>query len=156
MISWQFNPEEYNPNRFELVPPGEYRVRIEDAEEQTSRDKGYPMIKMTLKVSGYEGSIWHYMVFMGDTPDRVRITNDNLGRIFDSFNIPQGDTNPEHWKGKVGAASIKNEPDNKGNMRATVSFFIQRAKQDELPAWQEHRAARIEPEMVKPNEPIPF
>ena len=154
MIEWRFNPEDYNPDRFELVPPGDYRVRIENAEEQTSKS-GYPMIRMTLKVSGYNGSIWHYMVFMNDNPDRVRMTNDNLGRIFDSFGIQAGDLNLEHWKGKVGAAAIKNEPDNKGNIRASVNYFIQREKQDTLEQWCERRP-RVSPEMVKPDDPIPF
>ena len=155
MIEWRFNPDDYNPDRFELVPPGDYRVRIEDAEEKTSKS-GYPMVQMRLKVSGYNGSIWHYMVFMSDTPERVKITNDNLGRIFDSFGIQQGDLNLEHWKGKVGAAHVKNEPDNKNNMRAVIGYFIQRAKQDELAGWQEHAVGRINPEMVNPDVPIPF
>ena len=155
MITWKFNPEDYNPDRFELVPPGDYRVRIEDAEE-TSSKSGYPMIKLTLKVSGYNGKVWHYMVFMADTPERMKMTNDNLGRIFDSFGIPQGDLNVEHWKGKVGAAHIKNEPDHKENMRAVVGYFIQRSKQEELPAWQERPVARIEPEMVSAEDAIPF
>ena len=150
MIKWEFNPEDYNPDRFELVPPGKYRVRIEDAEETASKS-GYPMIKMRLKVSGYNGSVWHYMVFMSDSEQHARMTNDNLGRIFDSFGLAPGDLNLEHWKGKVGAAEIKNEPDNKQTMRAVVSYFIQRAKQDELQAWQEHAVAKIEPE-----NPIPF
>lgn len=155
MIEWRFNPDDYNPDRFELVPPGDYRVRIEEVEEKTSKS-GYPMVVMTLKVSGYNGKVWHNMVFMSDTAKHVQITNDNLGRIFDSFGIEQGDLNLEHWKGKVGAAHIKNEPDNKDNMRAVIGYFIQRAKQDVLPAWQEHRVAPINPEMVNPDEPIPF
>ena len=96
------------------------------------------------------------MVFMSDTPERVKITNDNLGRIFDSFGIAQGDLNLEHWKGKVGAAHVKNEPDNKNNMRAVIGYFIQRVKQDELAGWQEHAIGRINPEMVNPDVAIPF
>jgi hypothetical protein len=155
MIEWRFNPDDYTPDRFELVPPGDYRVRIEDAEEQTSKS-GSPMVKMTLKVSGYNGNVWHYMVFMNNDAEAVKRTNDNLGRIFDSFGILQGDLNLEHWKGKVGAAHIKNEPDNKNNMRAVIGYFIQRSKQDVLPMWQEHRVAKINPEMVNPDEAIPF
>ena len=155
MIEWKFNPDDYNPDRFELVPPGDYRVRIETAEEQTSKS-GWPMIKMRLKVSGSNGSIWHYMVFMNDTPEHIRMTNDNLGRIFDSFAIPQGDLNLEHWKGKVGAVHVKNEPDNKNNMRAVVGYFIQREKQEDLPAWQERKPAKINPEMVKFDDSVPF
>ncbi len=154
MIDWHFNPENYNPDRFELIPPGDYRVRIEDAEEQESKS-GYPMIKMTLKVSGYNGSIWHYMVFMNDNPDKIRMTDDNLGRIFDSFGIPQGDLTLEHWKGKVGAAHVRNEPDNKGTMRAVIGYFIQKEKQDSLPPWQEHRPAQVVPEMVNLDAELP-
>ena len=155
MIEWKFNAGDYNPDRFEVVPPGKYRVRIEEAEETASKS-GYPMIKLRLKVSGSRGSVWHYMVFMNDSAEHMRITNDNLGRIFDSFGIEQGDLNLEHWKGKVGAASIKNEPDNKGVQRAVVGYFIQREMQDELPAWQEHPLAKIAPEMIEPESPIPF
>ena len=155
MIDWKFNPEDYNPDRFQLVPPGKYRVRIEDAEEQTSKS-GYPMIKMKLKVSGYNTQIWHYMVFMSNDAEAIRRTNDNLGRIFDSFGIQAGDLNIEHWKGKAGAAEIKNEADNKGNQRATVSYFIKREEQGGLPMWQEQRPAHINSEMVNPDVGILF
>lgn len=160
-INWKYNPNDYNPDRFQLVPPGKYRVRIEEAEEQTSRS-GYPMIKMTLKVSGYNSHIWHYMVFMNTDADKIRLTNDNLGRIFDSFNIAQGDLNLKDWKGKVGAAEIKNELDNRSTMRAVVSYFITRSEQEKLPAWQEYTAAKpahggvINPEPFDPSEEVPF
>lgn len=115
------------------------------------------MIKMVLKVSGYEGNVWNYMVFNNTDDEARRRTDNNLGRIFDSFSIQQGDFNLEDWKGKVGAASIKNEPDNKGTMRAVIAWFIQRNKQDTLPTWQEHRTAQINPEMVDIDEEhIPF
>lgn len=156
MINWKFNPDNYKPKSYELVPPGDYRVRIENAEEQTSRT-GKQMIKMTLKVSGYEGNIWEYIVLNQSDEKAIRRTDNKLGRIFDSFRIQQGDLNLENWKGKVGAASIKNEPGDKGTMWAKVAWFIQRDKQDELPKWQEHRVAQINPEMINPeDEEIPF
>ena len=138
MINWQYNPNEYKPEGFELIPPGQYRVRIEKAEEQTSK-KGYPMIKMILKVNGYNTKLWHFMVFMNTDPEMIRMTNNNLGRIFDSFDIPTGDLNLQDWQGKVGAANIKNELDDKNEMRAKISYFIPRNKQNDLPAWSEHR-----------------
>ena len=157
MISWKYNAADYQANKFELIPPGTYRVRIEDAKEEISKSKGYPMVKMTLKVSGYNSHIWHYMVFINTDAESVRRTNDNLGRIFDSFNITPGDFNLEHWKGRVGAAEVKNAPDNKGTMRAGVSYFIKRSEQDKLPIWQEHPVAKIEPEMVDfENDQPPF
>ncbi len=147
MLSWKYNPENYNAdgNSYQLVPPGQYRVRIEDAEETISKASGKDMIKLTLKVSGYEGHIWYYQVLDGSTAEKRRNTDNRLGQIFDSFNIPQGDMNLENWKGKVGAANIKNELDNKETMRAVISWFIQRSKQDELPAWQEHPYSEPQP-----------
>lgn len=156
MIQWNFNPANYKPNRFELVPPGDYRVRIEEVEEQESKS-GYPMLKMTLKVSGYETTLWHFMVFMNDTAEHIQMTDNNLGRIFDSFGIEQGDLNSEHWKGKVGAAHVKNDPGNNGAMRAVIGYFIQRGKQAQLPPWQEGSTpAPIVEEMMNPDESIPF
>lgn len=38
-----------------LVPPGEYRLRIKDAEEQTSKS-GNPMVKLTLRVLKEDGT----------------------------------------------------------------------------------------------------
>ena len=156
MIDWKYNPENYNANGYELIPPGKYRVRIEEAEETTSKASGKPMIKLTLKVSGYEGNLWYYQVLDGSTPEKRANTDNRLGQIFDSFGIQQGDFNLVHWKGRVGAANIKNELDNRETMRALISWFIQREKQDDLPAWQEHKAARMNPEMVNPDEGIPF
>ncbi len=44
MLNWRFNPANYNAEGYQLVPPGKYRVRIEDAEEQESKT-GKPMVK---------------------------------------------------------------------------------------------------------------
>ena len=161
MIDWKYNPENYNAEGNQLVPPGQYRVRIEEADERVSRT-GKDMIRLRLKVSGYNGSVWHYLVFDKSSPEAVARTDDNLGRIFDSFKIQQGDLNLQKWKGKVGAAQIKNELDNKENMRAVVQFFIRLKDQDELPAWQEHPApkatqpASFNPQPLKADEDIPF
>ena len=154
MIDWKFNAANYNPNRYELIPPGDYRVRIEDAEEQESKS-GYPMIKMTLKVSGYNSKVWHNMVFDNTSAEAEARTDFYLGRIYDSFNIPIGSMNLQEWKGKVGAAEIKNELDNKGTMRAVVNWFIRRNEQDELPLWQEHGGGKINPEMAEMGENFP-
>ena len=151
MVDWKYNPEDYGKTR--LVEPGKYRVRIEEAEEQTSKS-GKQMIVMKLKVSGYGNfKIWHYIVFLPDMPE---ITNRNLGEIFDSFNIEQGDFNLYNWKGKVGAAEIDNESDQNGNLRSRVKHFVKREDQDTLPAWQEKTVqGTINPEMVNFSKP-PF
>lgn len=154
MLNWKYNPSNYNAEGYQLVPPGQYRVRIEDAEEMESKT-GKPMVKMKLKVSGYNGYIWKYVVLDSTSPEAVARTDDRLGRIFDSFNIPVGSMNLEDWKGKVGAAEIKNEPNDKGTQRAEVNWFIRRNEQRELPAWQEHPVAKVNPEMADLEDELP-
>ncbi|MBQ3455228.1 MAG: DUF669 domain-containing protein [Synergistaceae bacterium] len=150
MIQWTYNAADFNPNRFKLIPPGKYRVRIEEAEEQTSKT-GKQMVKLTLKVSGYNSTIWHYVVFDMTTPEGITRTNDRLGWIYDSFSIQPGNLDVETWKGKAGAAEIINEDNNKGGKRAVVKNFILRKDQSELPAWQDstaHTSPQVNSEMV--------
>ena len=154
MLNWKFNPENYNAEGYQLVPPGQYRVRIEDAEETESKT-GKPMVKLKLKVSGYNGYIWNNIVLDSTSPEAIARTDNRLGRIYDSFQIPQGSMNLQEWKGKVGAANIKNEPDNKGVQRAVVNWFMRRNEQDELPLWQEHPSAKVNPEMVDVEDNLP-
>ncbi len=148
MINWSYNPEDYG--KIKPIKPGNYRVRIEEAEEQVSKT-GRDMIKMTLKVSGQSTKIFHYFVFLQELPE---VTNDKLGRIFDSFGITPGDLNVLNWKGKVGAAEISNETDNQGNLQSRVKFFIKRDQQGLLPAWQEN-PTRINSDMLNPDSDEP-
>lgn len=150
MIDWEFNADDYSPNGF-LIPVGKYRVRIEDAEAAKSK-AGNNMIKLTLKVSGYTSQIWHYLVL---NPEKREYTNQKLGELWNSFNIPMGNFNLEGWKGKVGGANIKHEPDNDGNMQARVSYFLKREDVEKLPAWQEKgsntsNTGNIDAEMYDP------
>ena len=156
MINWKFNPENYDPDSYgyQLIPPGIYRVRIENAEETVSKTTNKPMIKMTLKVSGYKSNVWYYIIMDNSSPEAIKRTDNKLGSVFDSFNIPQT-LNLQEWKGKVGAAEIKNELDNKNVMRHAVSWFVVRRKQDNLPAWQEHPAAPINSEMLDMDNELP-
>lgn len=134
MIGWKFDANQYDPNKsFELIPVGDHRVRIETVEEQISKNTGYEMLKLTLSVSGYGSKLFHYVVFM---PDKSEITNQNLGTIFDSFGIQQGNMNIYEWQGKVGAARVKHEQYD-GKPQAKIAYFLLRSKQDDLPPWQE-------------------
>lgn len=156
MIEWKFNPSNYKAEGYQLIPAGKYRVRIENAEEKTS-STGKPMIKLTLKVNGYNSKVWHYVVFDSTSEEAKARTDDRLGRIFDSFEIEQGNLNLEDWKGKSGGALIKNEPDNKGVMRAVVSYFLKQGDQILLPMWEDQPAAKVNDEMLNPEEEIvPF
>ena len=131
-IAWDFNATDYEENSFKPIPVGDHRVRIASAEEQTS-SKGRPMVKLVLDVSGHNGTIWHYIVFMADN---AKLTNQKLGELWNSFGIPQGDLNIANWVGKVGAARVKHE-DYEGQPSPKVAFFISKDRQDKLSPWQE-------------------
>ncbi|MBQ6738606.1 MAG: DUF669 domain-containing protein [Synergistaceae bacterium] len=132
MINWTFNPKDYVENA--LIKPGEYRVRIDDAEETTSKSNRQ-MIKMTLAISGYNIKIFHYVVFLQEYPE---ITNNNLGQIFESFGITPNDFVMDHWKGKVGGAKIDNELNKQTEqMQNVIKRFLKPAKTNGLPAWVE-------------------
>ncbi len=132
MINWNFNTNDYEEKTFRPIPVGDHRVRIASAEEQTSK-AGKPMVKLVLDVSGYNGTLWHYIVFM---EDNAKLTNQKLGELWNSFGIQQGNLNINTWVGKVGAARVKHE-DYEGHPSPKVAFFIGRDRQDKLDPWQE-------------------
>lgn len=133
--SWQFDPNDYEPNgTFELVPVGYHRVRIEDAEETQSKT-GKGMIKLTLAVSGRKSKLWFYLVF---DENNKQMTNQKLGEVWESFNLKVGDLNILNWKGKVGACNVKHKPrEGTNEMQAQVNYFLERKRQEDLPAWAE-------------------
>lgn len=131
-ISWNFNASDYEVKEFSPIPIGDHRVRISGVEEKKSSN-GNDMLVLTLDVSGHNGSLWFYLVFM---PTNPQITNQRLGQIFDSFGIVPGDMNTSNWIGKVGGARIKHELYN-GETSAKISYFLSRSKVDSLPAWVE-------------------
>ena len=132
MINWNFNSSDYEEQNFKPIPVGDHRVRIASAEEQTS-SKGNQMIKLVLEVSGHNATIWHYIVFM---PENEKLTNQKLGELFNSFGIQQGNFNLQSWIGKVGAAKVKHELYD-GETQPKISYFINKERQDKLPAWVE-------------------
>lgn len=132
MINWNFDSNDYTEQSFRPIPVGDHRVRIASAEEQTSQ-AGNQMIKLVLDVSGYNSTIWHWVVFM---PDKKELTNQKLGELWNSFGIQQGNFNLQSWVGKVGAAKVKHEARN-GETNAKIAYFISKDRQDKLPAWQD-------------------
>ena len=135
---WKFNSSDYEETSFKPIPVGEHRVRISSAEEQQS-SKGNPMIKLVLEVSGHNSTIWHYVVFL---PTNAKLTNQKLGELWNSFDIPQGNFNLNSWVGKVGAAKVKHE-DYNGEPSAKIAYFINKDRQDKLPAWKEPSNASL-------------
>ena len=131
-IQWQFTSEDYEEKSFQMIPVGDYRVRIAEAEEKVSAN-GNQMIVLTLDVSGYSSKIFHNLVLLKDNP---KLVNQKLGELWNSFGIQQGNFNLQSWVGKVGAAKVKHEEWN-SEMRAKVAYFINRERQDKLPEWKE-------------------
>ena len=119
MINWNFDSNMYDEQSFKPIPVGDHRVRIASAEEQIS-GSGRQMIKLVLEVSGYNSTIWHFVVFM---PENQKLTNQKLGEFFNSFGIQQGNFNLNSWVGKVGAAKVKHEEYN-GEASAKIAYFI--------------------------------
>lgn len=130
-----YDANKFNPNiSFDPPPVGKHRVRIEEAEEQTSKS-GNTMIRVSFSVSGHPGRVFHYFV------DNEYLQR-NIDPFFDSFGIRPGDFNVLGWKGKAGAACLKHEMYN-GNPQARISYFVLKSQQDNLPAWQEEKDADV-------------
>jgi hypothetical protein len=138
MVNWNFNAADYEETSFKPIPVGDHRVRIASAEEQMS-SSGRQMIKLVLDVSGYNSTIWHFIVLL---QDNQKLTNQKLGELWNSFGIPQGNFNLNTWVGKVGAAKVKHE-EYQGETNAKVAYFIKKDRQDKLPAWQEPNNASV-------------
>ncbi len=160
MIDWKYNPENYESESYDLIPAGEYRVKIEDAAEQVSQS-GKDMIRLKLKVNGYSVPLWYYMVFDNSTEESKKRTDQRLGAIYESFEIERGNVNVNDWKGKTGGARVKQRADNKGEMRSEVHYFLSRKKVTTLPAWEGKNEeqtdfGRIPPMEDESNNRIPF
>lgn len=131
-MAWEYKREE-SSNEFQVIPEGEYRIRIKSADKAVSKS-GNDMLKLTFEVSGYNSLLFHYIVFMADRPE---ITNRMLTQFFDSFkDIPEGEFDTSKWIGKVGACKVKHEEYN-GKQSAKIHYFINANKQGSLPAWKE-------------------
>ena len=129
-MAWNYQREE---TQFEVLPEGQYRIRIKSAEKTQSKS-GNDMLALQFEVSGSNSILYHYIVFLADRPE---ITNRMLTQFFDSFkDIPEGEFDTAKWIGKVGACKVKHDEYN-GNKTAKVSYFIKAEKQGDLPAWKE-------------------
>jgi len=152
-MAWQYQREE-NSNFTTNIPEGKHRIRIKSAEKAVSKS-GNDMLALQFDVSGYNTSLYHYIVFLQDKPE---ITNRNLTQFFDSFkDIPDGEFDTSKWIGKVGACTVKHEEYN-DNINAKVDKFIPADKQGDLPPWQEMASNNASAELTDAqiNETLPF
>lgn len=153
MIKWNFNPNEVEEKSYSPLPIGEYRVRIENVEEGQG-DK-YPYYKLTLQVNGDNRKLWYYLSFMDG--EKSRFTNTNLSNIWNSFDIPVGELNPDKWIGKVGACRVKHDMYN-GQERAKIAYFLNREQQDKLPPWEDTNTPYIDSDfsLLMEDDDVPF
>ena len=149
MVDWKYNPSNYNEDGHELIPAGDYRVRIDEAAEKISQS-GKEMIRLKLKVNGYNTPIWYYVVFDSSSEEARKRTDQRLGSIFDSFQIERGTLNPQDWEGKIGGARLKNSTDANGDMRSEVHYFLSRKKTEILPAFESNE------EKAEPKTDVSF
>lgn len=132
MANWTFDPTTYEEKDFQIIPAGDYRARIFDVAERTfsSGNEGY---EITLSVNGYNSKIWYYLVLDKNDPKK---TNQRIGDFFNSFGITNTVMGTgKQWIGAVGAVRIKHEQ-YEGKNTAKVAYCINRARQDNLPAWK--------------------
>ena len=151
MVAWTFDPNMYEEQDFQIIPVGDYRVRIEDVIEKTfsSGNEGYEII---LAVNGYSSKLWYYLVLDRNDPKK---TNQRIGDLFNSFGITDHHLGSgKQWIGKVGAVRVKHE-EYSGNMSAKVAYVINRKKQDKLAPWKD--AGNAAPVAVNvSHEDLPF
>lgn len=138
-MSWDFKREE-SSGFTTKVPEGKHRIRVKSADKAVSKN-GNDMLALQFDISGYDTTLYHYIVFMNDRPE---ITNRMLTQFFDSFKgIPDGEFDTRKWIGQVGACTIKHEEYN-GNTNAKVGYFIHADKQSDLPPWKEPDGTEVD------------
>lgn len=156
-ISWNYDPSQYQEKNFELIPQGDYRLRIADVVEKTFKS-GNPGYEITMDVSGQASKVWFYLVL--DESNRAQ-TNQRIGEFFDSFGITgTGMGSGKQWVGSVGAGRIKHDEYN-GKTSAKVAYLIGRNRQDKLAPWKEvgngtaKAAPAAQPQVEIPSD-LPF
>lgn len=141
MANWTFDPSQYEEKDFQIIPVGDYRVRIADVVEKrfNSGNEGY---EITLDVSGYNSKLWFYLVL---NPNEVQKTNQRIGEFFKSFGITNTAMGTgKQWIGMVGAARVKHEEYN-GNMSAKVAYVLDPKRAEKLEPWKEPGKAAAAP-----------
>lgn len=131
-IEWNFDADNVEEMDYAPLPVGNYRVRIAKAEEGTSKS-GNDKIDITFDVSGDNRKLFFTITFL---PDNKQFTDTRLNGMFEGFDIPKGNLNPNSWAGKVGGVRVKHEEYN-GETKARVHYTLKPEVTEKLPKWQE-------------------
>ena len=121
----------YRHEEQQRLDAGDYRCVITEVKQATSKTSGNPMLVVTVKPNGSDMKINQYIV-------KNEYFNRNMTALYDSFGIPEGDTDIAGWVGAMGAARL--EEDDQGYMK--VRYFIRRDRQDQLAPWEGEAPAR--------------
>jgi hypothetical protein len=151
MIPWDYDGSQYSKEDFvfQIAPEGEHSVKILDVRyKEASTGKDMYVLKLGLVED--TGILFYNLVF---DPDKPQMTNQNLGRIYDSFDIPAGEMDSTKWIGKVGAAKIKHETYNNKD-KAAVESFLTKERQEELGLLTPREIE--EGELVLEEDGLPF
>lgn len=135
-MAYSYDSSNYDPNKkpeYSLIPVGDHRVRIANAEIKTSKN-GNEFLNLTLDVSGTRSHLWYRIMLLCDTAERKAQTDQRVGAFLAAFAIPAFDLNA--MKGKTGAVHVKHSTYN-GTESAEVAYPLYREKLAELPAWVE-------------------
>ena len=151
---WTFNANDYEERSFPLIPEGDHRLRINDAQLGISKTSGKDMLTITFDVSGYNSNVWYYIVL---DPDKVKQTNQKLGEFFAAFDIKQYDVSKcSEWIGRTGGAKLKHEDFN-GDKTVKVHYLLKREKLANLPPWRGTDAVTTAiPEAIPVDDSFPF
>jgi len=110
-VIWDYDEKDYSKDdpEFELLPPGEYQVRIIGVEFKTSKS-GNDMFVIKLEPLDSGVTLRFYLTF---DPQKPKMTNQFLGRIYDSFGMEDWSytqkSDADNWIGCWGAAEVINE-----------------------------------------------
>ena len=129
------------------LEPGDYRVAITEVEETVSKS-GNPMLVVTVRPSGSDIRIKHYIV-------KNDYFNRNLTSLKDSFGIADEDNEILGWIGAAGAARLAE--DDRGYLKAR--WFIHQNKQGTLPPWEGEQPNRQQVqdfEELADDDDLPF
>lgn len=124
-----------NIPKCEVIPNGEYELRIVSGEPYVSKNSGKNFCRLLFEVPSEPDADLIFMYLgLPDPEDSTRDRNRKLTRISEflkCFHLSQ-ESESNEWIGKTGWAMIKQEPDQNGEIRNVIARFM--ASGDGIPS----------------------